>query len=165
MEADATLKKPFEASALIAAVKPLAEAADGGAAEPGFGGERRSGWPQKPKPAAAAPFVAVVDTEQVRAAVTLALDGVDGGDGRGDHAPRADGAANQAGSGRPDLTAAPKPPGRLRPPPNRAYNGNGPPGEHAARRGRRSILGSGHWPIRPPELQPTSRLCPTTVLT
>jgi CheY-like chemotaxis protein len=68
--ADGTLKKPFEASALVAAVKPLAEAAgkDRGQA-PGAGG-----------PAGAAvrapllPFVTVVDAEQVKAAVTVALD-------------------------------------------------------------------------------------------
>ena len=74
VEADATLKKPFEATALLAAVKPLAEAAtaarqnQNSGATPGAVG-------QKPKSAAVAPFVAVVDTEQVRAAVTLALDG------------------------------------------------------------------------------------------
>jgi CheY-like chemotaxis protein len=64
VEADSTLRKPFEASALIAAVKPLAEAAaqDRAALVPG-------------EPAVAAvPFVAVVDEEQVRAAVTVALD-------------------------------------------------------------------------------------------
>jgi CheY-like chemotaxis protein len=69
--ADASLTKPFEASALIAAVKPLAEAAEK---------DRASLAPREPGavariPAvAAAPFVAVVDEEQVRAAVTVALD-------------------------------------------------------------------------------------------
>ena len=71
VEADATLRKPFEASALIAAVKPLAEAAAQARAsllprEPGV-------TDRVPVPAAA-PFVAVVDEEQVRAAVTVALD-------------------------------------------------------------------------------------------
>jgi CheY-like chemotaxis protein len=72
VEADGTLKKPFEASALLAAVKPLAEAAAqsrsaAGLAEPSSA--------EKPVPAPAAPFVAVVDAEQVNAAVTMALDG------------------------------------------------------------------------------------------
>ncbi len=70
-EADATLKKPFEASALLAAVKPLAEAASAARAA------RQPGAPaagSAPKPVPAAPFVAVVDAEQIRAAVTVALD-------------------------------------------------------------------------------------------
>jgi CheY-like chemotaxis protein len=72
VEADATLKKPFEASALIAAVRPLAEAAATARAEPGAA-------PQTPVVREAGkgpvvPFVAVVDAEQVRAAVTVALD-------------------------------------------------------------------------------------------
>ena len=77
VQADGALEKPFEASALLAAVKPLAEAAQkerpGG---PGPGAraaaDRAAGaGDQGPE---AAPFVAVVDAEQVRAAVTLALD-------------------------------------------------------------------------------------------
>jgi len=73
VEADAILHKPFEASALLAAVRPLAERAR----------EMRSQLPDAQPgeaPAAAAhtevvaPFVAVVDAEQVRAAVTVALD-------------------------------------------------------------------------------------------
>ena len=73
VQADGTIEKPFEASALLAAVKPLAEAAtadrgpDGGRGP----GDRGQGTEAKP---VAAPFVAVVDAEQVRAAVTLALD-------------------------------------------------------------------------------------------
>jgi CheY-like chemotaxis protein len=70
-EADATLNKPFEASALIAAVKPLAEAA--AEARAAAGGAEAPGSAQ-PKPAPAVPFVAVVDAEQVKAAVTVALD-------------------------------------------------------------------------------------------
>jgi CheY-like chemotaxis protein len=72
VEADATLKKPFEASALIATVKPLAEAAVAAranqqkAGEPGGGGLAPV--------AIAAPFVAVIDSELMRAAVTVALD-------------------------------------------------------------------------------------------
>jgi CheY-like chemotaxis protein len=73
VEADGVLKKPFEASALLSAVKPLAEAAgrdrkeQAGAAESSR--ERGSG-PQAP----VAPFIALVDAEQVKAAVTVALD-------------------------------------------------------------------------------------------
>jgi CheY-like chemotaxis protein len=69
--ADGTLRKPFEASALIAAVKPLAEAAalDRAGLVP-----REPGVRERVPAVAAAPFVAVVDQEQVRAAVTLALD-------------------------------------------------------------------------------------------
>lgn len=74
--ADGTLKKPFEASALLAAVKPLAEEAARIRAE--SGGNTVTGTASGasiPKPAApAAPFIAVVDAEQVRAAVTVALD-------------------------------------------------------------------------------------------
>jgi len=70
VQADGTMKKPFEASALVAAVRPLAEAAAAARTnqEPGA----RSQGPVKNAPAA--PFVAVVDAEQVRAAVTIALD-------------------------------------------------------------------------------------------
>jgi CheY-like chemotaxis protein len=71
VEADGTLRKPFEASALTAAVKPLAEAAaqDRAALVP-----REPGSRDRAPIVAAAPFVAVVDEEQVRAAVTVALD-------------------------------------------------------------------------------------------
>ncbi|MEO8372177.1 MAG: response regulator [Candidatus Solibacter sp.] len=71
VEADATLRKPFEASALLAAVKPLAELAARARAElapPSAGSAPRT------QAATAAPFVAVIDEEQVRAAVTVALD-------------------------------------------------------------------------------------------
>ena len=74
VEADATLKKPFEASVLLATVRPLAERAVQDRAQ------LRSATPAAP-PAkapppnpAAVPFVTVVDAEQVRAAVTIALD-------------------------------------------------------------------------------------------
>jgi CheY-like chemotaxis protein len=69
--ADGILKKPFEASALIAAVKPLAEAAarDRGPDAGGHGAGDRAAASNK-----VLPFVAVVDEEQVRAAVTVALD-------------------------------------------------------------------------------------------
>ena len=79
VEADGTLKKPFEASALLAAVKPLADAAvkDREAmAITGAAGQARRGasGPLASPAAPAAPFIAVVDSEQVRAAVTVALD-------------------------------------------------------------------------------------------
>jgi hypothetical protein len=75
VQADGTIEKPFEASALLAAVKPLAEAATAARQGPGVGGQGPGGVRQGPevKPLAV-PFVAVVDGEQVRAAVTLALD-------------------------------------------------------------------------------------------
>jgi CheY-like chemotaxis protein len=68
--ADGTVKKPFEASVLLGAVKPLAEAA---------AKDREAAAPLSASPSAAAkllqaPFIAVVDAEQVRAAVTVALD-------------------------------------------------------------------------------------------
>ena len=70
VEADATLQKPFEASVLSAKVRPLADAAE--AERPA---RQAAGGSDKPAPRApAAPFVAVIDAEQVRAAVTLALD-------------------------------------------------------------------------------------------
>jgi CheY-like chemotaxis protein len=72
VEADATLKKPFEASALIAAVRPLALAAAAARTEQGAASE--TGAVQGTGKALAVPFVAVVDAEQVRAAVTVALD-------------------------------------------------------------------------------------------
>ena len=74
VEADGTLKKPFEATALLNAVKPLAEAAAAERAKtPGT--EKGAGAKGPGAGAPVAPFVAVVDSEQVRAAVTVALDG------------------------------------------------------------------------------------------
>jgi CheY-like chemotaxis protein len=73
VEADASIKKPFEASALIQAVRPLAEAAAKDR-KAGIGGQG-SGVGERGLALSLAPFVAVVDEEQVRAAVTLALDG------------------------------------------------------------------------------------------
>ncbi len=68
--ADGTIKKPFEATALAAAVRPLAEAAARDRAQ--GSGVRDQGPAEKKAPAL--PFVAVVDAEQVKAAVTVALD-------------------------------------------------------------------------------------------
>jgi CheY-like chemotaxis protein len=78
VEADGTLRKPFEASALLAAVRPLVEAAATARSQSGHANGRQ----QSPAGAEAklpgvprtAPFVALVDSEQVRAAVTVALD-------------------------------------------------------------------------------------------
>ena len=71
VSADGTLKKPFEASALVSAVKPLAEAASKDRASAARGGAA-AGPVRESK--AEIPFVAVVDSEHVRAAVTVALD-------------------------------------------------------------------------------------------
>ncbi len=73
VEADACIKKPFEASALVKAVKPLAEEAANARKTQGRPPEK--GAEAGAKAQAIAPFVAVVDEEQVRAAVTVALDG------------------------------------------------------------------------------------------
>jgi CheY-like chemotaxis protein len=67
---DATLRKPFEASGLLRVLRPLAEQALA---------ERRDERPaavlsSQPVKPLEAPVVAVVDPEEVRAAVTLALD-------------------------------------------------------------------------------------------
>lgn len=70
VSADGTLKKPFEASALVSAVKPLAEAAVKDRSSGGHGGAPIS----EPQAKSEIPFVAVMDSEQVRAAVTVALD-------------------------------------------------------------------------------------------
>ncbi len=68
--ADGTIKKPFEATALTAAVKPLAEAAVKDRGQ----GSVAGGQGAAPAKTPALPFVAVVDAEQVKAAVTVALD-------------------------------------------------------------------------------------------
>ena len=71
VEADAILKKPFEASALIATVRPLAYAAAAAQTEQRTALQTAAAQAVK---GPAVPFVAVVDAEQVRAAVTVALD-------------------------------------------------------------------------------------------
>ena len=73
VEADGALKKPFEATVLLAAVKPLADAAAAARVQNGRPAGPR-GLDKTPETAPAAPFVAVVDSEQVKAAVTVALD-------------------------------------------------------------------------------------------
>jgi CheY-like chemotaxis protein len=71
VQPDGILKKPFEASVLLDTVRPLAAAA---AAEKG---EEKPLAARASAAAAASenrPIVAVIDAEQVRAAVTIALD-------------------------------------------------------------------------------------------
>jgi DNA-binding response OmpR family regulator len=72
VEADGSLKKPFEATVLTATIKVLGEAAERDRAERP---ETKSAAPAAEKPSTSTPFVAVIDAEQVRAAVTMALDG------------------------------------------------------------------------------------------
>jgi CheY-like chemotaxis protein len=72
VEADGVLHKPFEASALLSAVRPLAERSQRARSQQP--GPAASETPAAPQVEAAAPFVVVVDAEQVRAAVTVALD-------------------------------------------------------------------------------------------
>jgi len=69
VRADGSLKKPFEATALIAAVRQMAEAAANERQESAGGVAEAA-----PVPTPSTPFVAVVDAEQVRAAVMVALD-------------------------------------------------------------------------------------------
>jgi CheY-like chemotaxis protein len=74
--ADGTLRKPFEASALVAAVKSLADAVAAEQAQRAQPGAPPAPavLPQAQAPAKTEPIVAVLDAEQVRAAVTIALD-------------------------------------------------------------------------------------------
>lgn len=67
VQADGFLKKPFEASALLEMVRPLAAAAG---AEP----QPPLHTPAAATPVESGPMVAVLDAERVRAAVTIALD-------------------------------------------------------------------------------------------
>jgi CheY-like chemotaxis protein len=125
VEADGTLRKPFEASALLAAVKPLAEAAAAERAEagnPGPGVQARG-----PRVGAIVPFVAVVDAEQVRAAVTVALDAsmgaiVDEIAGRvlaALNTRKSSSAAPETALARPELPTPAAPPSALPLPPSR----------------------------------------------
>jgi CheY-like chemotaxis protein len=73
-KADGSLKKPFEASVLLSAVKPLLEAARAERGDDaGTGGERFERKASAAGPAANQPTVALVDPEQVNAAITVAL--------------------------------------------------------------------------------------------
>jgi CheY-like chemotaxis protein len=69
VQSDETLGKPFEASVLVSAVRRLAEDAARERKQAAGGAAVASA-----APAPSAPFVAVVDAEQIRAAVTVALD-------------------------------------------------------------------------------------------
>jgi CheY-like chemotaxis protein len=70
---DATLRKPFEASVLLEALRPLADAA---ASEREANGSPAESGHRAPDAQWTAPVVAVIDPEQVKAAVTVALDAV-----------------------------------------------------------------------------------------
>jgi CheY-like chemotaxis protein len=76
VESDGVLKKPFEASALLSAVKPLAEAATYDRAAPPAPDAPASGAVPPPPQSlpGGVPFIAVVDAGLIRAAVTVALD-------------------------------------------------------------------------------------------
>jgi CheY-like chemotaxis protein len=73
VQSDGIVQKPFQASVLLGAVKPLAELA---AKERGSDPAPAAGSPSRPlkRPAPKAPVVALIDPERVRAAVTVALD-------------------------------------------------------------------------------------------
>jgi len=70
VQADGVVKKPFEASALVEAVRPLAVAA---AAERPAAAAQKSAR-SRVMAGQTEPIVAVIHPEQVRAAVTIALD-------------------------------------------------------------------------------------------
>jgi CheY-like chemotaxis protein len=72
VEADGVLMKPFEATALLTTVKPLGDAAVADRAARASESAPGAEAPKAKSPAA--PFIAVVDEEQVRAAVTVSLD-------------------------------------------------------------------------------------------
>jgi CheY-like chemotaxis protein len=75
VQSDESLKKPFEASMLVSAVRRLADQAAAARKESLGGGDNAAAGAAKSSAlAASTPFVAVVDAEQVRAAVTVALD-------------------------------------------------------------------------------------------
>ena len=72
VQADGIVQKPFQASVLLDAVKPLMELAvkERASSAPAPTGPTGSGKRPDPK----APVVALIDPERVRAAVTVALD-------------------------------------------------------------------------------------------
>jgi CheY-like chemotaxis protein len=72
-QADGMVQKPFQASVLLGAVKPLVEmAAKERVSAPPTTAEQLSASGKRPMPRA--PVVALIDPERVRAAVTVALD-------------------------------------------------------------------------------------------
>jgi CheY-like chemotaxis protein len=128
VEADGTLRKPFEASALLAAVKPLAEAAAAARAEATNPGQEVKGrGPGGQGMGPIVPFVAVVDAEQVRAAVTVALDAsmgtiVDEITGRvlaALNSKKSSGPAPETAPARPEPPTPAPPPAALSLPPSR----------------------------------------------
>ncbi len=70
VKADAVLKKPFEASAVLATIRPLLDAAK--AAREVIRGVIEE--TPEPDPAPPAPAAGEIDRERVRAAITIALD-------------------------------------------------------------------------------------------
>lgn len=144
--ADGWLKKPFEASVLLSTVKPLAEAAAGDRAERAVPGAE---GPQANRGAAPAlPFVAVVDAEQVRAAVTVALDA--SMDAMVDEITRRVLAAlNAKKPAPPEAAAEPDLPKPAEPPPPPARPVETVRRVHALRARHGSILGLGLSPIEP----------------
>jgi CheY-like chemotaxis protein len=75
VQADGIVQKPFQASVLLAVVKPLVEMAakERGTVPPGVA-PSVPGKRSAPKAAPRGPTVALIDPERVRAAVTVALD-------------------------------------------------------------------------------------------
>jgi CheY-like chemotaxis protein len=74
VHADGSIQKPFEASALLEAVKPLLAAAVSSRDPLAPAPTKLLSAPASPPPPADRRIVAVIDTEQVHAAVTIALD-------------------------------------------------------------------------------------------
>jgi CheY-like chemotaxis protein len=75
--ADGTLRKPFEATALLEQIRPLADLAAQEKAPPSSATAGPVAVAAPPRPVVArvtAPVIAVIDPEQVRAAVTVAVD-------------------------------------------------------------------------------------------
>jgi CheY-like chemotaxis protein len=77
VRADAVIRKPFEASALISTIRPLLEAAEEARKQPELApvfpeaqGQHSDSRPATPPPAT----LSTVDPEAIRAAITLALD-------------------------------------------------------------------------------------------
>jgi CheY-like chemotaxis protein len=76
VQADGIVQKPFQASVLLAVLKPLVEMAakERGSVPPPRGAPSGPGKRTAPKAAPRGPTVALIDPERVRAAVTVALD-------------------------------------------------------------------------------------------
>ncbi len=72
VQADCVVAKPFQASVLLDAVKPLVASAGKERGSRPAGSKTASGSAKRPTPKT--PVVALIDPERVRAAVTVALD-------------------------------------------------------------------------------------------